>query len=363
MSLTEKFKKVKPRENAGSMASNRFDFQKNWAICKLIELTNSNIDFLLAFEYHEDIIVLDSGNNPTQIDFYQIKTKDKGSYSLKNILTKKKLKNGDGGSILGKLYLNKINFDVETKSLNIVSNTKFNLKSLQENQTFICCSELHEDEKKEIENSLKSELSIEWLEEFLNIIFFHTSELTVEHHNEITKDKLNRLIEKLYNTGVKYNPSLAYRTIFDEVNRRNNLEREIHTYEELVNYKSISKADFETMLKIVVSEPDKLDLLKNKLFNLLDAEKISLLLRKKYSEAWKDVQIQYLSLSNDFFNQCVEVVKKVIDDNIEKLDGSLLESLDKLYKELLNQKIIKKQQIYSEHFLKMVILKEIYNEE
>ncbi|WP_185208011.1 dsDNA nuclease domain-containing protein [Chryseobacterium sp. C3] len=363
MNLTEKFKRIKPRENSGSVASNRFDFQKNWAICKLIELTNSNVDFLLAFEYHEDIIVLDSVNNPTQIDFYQIKTKDKGSYSLKNILTRKKLKNGDGGSILGKLYQNKLHFEVETNSLNIVSNTKFNIKSIQENKLIICCNELHEDEKVEIENCLKSELSIEWLQDFFNIIFLHTSELTIEHHNEITKDKLNRLIETRYNAHVKYNPSLAYRTIFDEVNRRNNLEREIQSFDELINFKSISKADFEAMLKIVVSEPDKLDLLKNKLFNLLDAEKINLSLRKKYLEAWKDVQIQYLSLSNDFFNQCVEVIKKVIEENIEQLDGNLLESLDKLYKALLNQKIIQKQQIYSEYFLKMVILKEIYHEE
>ncbi|MEY8761269.1 dsDNA nuclease domain-containing protein [Chryseobacterium tongliaoense] len=363
MSLAEKFRKVKPRENAGSMASNRFDFQKNWAICKLIELMNSEVDFLLAFEYHEDIIVLDSVNNPTQIDFYQIKTKDKGSYSLKNILTRKKLKDSDGGSILGKLYLNKINFNTETKSLNIVSNTKFSFKSIQESQTLICCSELNEEEKKQIEGSLKSELSIELLEEFLNIIFFHTSELTIEHHNEITKDKLNRLIERLYNTDIKYNPSLAYRTIFDEVNRRNNLEKEVHTYEELVSYKSISKVDFETMLKTVVSEPDKLDVIKNKLFQLLDNAGISLFLRRKYLDAWKDVQIQYLSLENNFFYQCIDVIKKLIDENIEKLDGTLLESLDWLYSELKNQKIFKNQQIYSEYFLKLVILKEIYNEE
>ncbi|MCQ9635163.1 DUF4297 domain-containing protein [Chryseobacterium sp. WG23] len=363
MSLTEKFKYISPRENAGSMASNRFDFQKNWAICKLIELTNSGVDFLLAFEYHEDIIVLDSVNNPTKIDFYQIKTKDKGTYSLSNILTKKKLKKGDGGSILGKLYQNKLNFDSETKSLNIVSNNRFSIKSIKENRLVICCKELDDKEKLEIEENLKAELSIQWLHEFLDVIFLHNSELTIEHHNEITKDKLNKLIESLYHTDVKYNPSLAYRTIFDEVNRRNNIERKINNFEELIHFKSISKDDFDRMLKIVVSEPDKLKLAKNRLFDRLDNAGVSIPLRRKLSEAWKDVQIEYLSLNNDFFNQCVNSINKVIDNNIDELYGAVWENLDKLYVLLLQQKEIQNQKIYTEYFLKMVILKELYNEE
>lgn len=363
MSLKEKLKNIKPRENAGSVASNRFDFQKNWAICKLIELMGNNSDFLLAFEYHEDIVILDSSENPSTIDFFQIKTKDKGNFTLNDILKKKKTKSNEGNSILGKLIANRLNFNDETKSLNVVINTKFNLSSSKDSKMYFCCNELTVAEKEEIEKQLKSEIGSEWLNEFLNIIFFHSSDLTIEHHNEITKDKLNRLIENLYSTDIKYNPSLAYRTIFDEVNRRNNIEKSINNFQELIQYKAISKQDFENMLKIVVSEPDKLSVLKNKIFNSLDSSGVSILLRKKLLEAWKDVEVQYLTVNNEYFTKCVEIIKKSISINLEKLTDGLLESLNIIFADIMLNKKIKEQKIYTEYFLKMVILKELYDEE
>ncbi|MCT3768994.1 DUF4297 domain-containing protein [Elizabethkingia anophelis] len=362
MSLKQKFKKVIPRENAGSMASNRFDFQKNWAICKLIELlTNTSSDFLLAFEYHEDIIILDSSIDPNQIDFFQVKTKDRGTYSLRELLNRKKSKTGESGSILGKLFNNKINFNEETKSLNIVSNTTFKLNK-GSNVSLICCNELTEVEKKEIEEKLGSETSTKWIEDFFDIIFFHTSELTTLHHNEITKDKLNRLIETLYTTDVKYNLSLAYRTVFDEVNRRNNIEKNIENFEDLVKYKAISRKDFEKILSIVISIPDKLDVLEIKIFNSLDQLGINILTRKKMKEAWKDIQIQYLTIDNDFFFKCVEIIKNSITNNLNKLTGNLLDSMEFIYKDIEQHKTIKSQKIFNEYQLKVIILKEFYDE-
>ncbi|MDN4011998.1 dsDNA nuclease domain-containing protein [Chryseobacterium gambrini] len=361
MSLLDKFKIVKPRENSGSMASNRFDFQKNWAICKLIELlSNGDSDFLLAFEYHEDIILLDSSSNPSQIDFFQIKTKNKGAYTLNEILKRKKLKTEDSGSILGKLFINRTNFNDETNSLNIVSNTSFKPSGISSG-TF-CCNQLNDNEKKEIEKSLESELGIRWLEEFLDIIFFHTSDLTVNHHNEITKDKLNKLIENNYSSDVKFNPSLAYRTIFDEVNRRNNIEKDINSFEELIKYKAISREDFEKMLNIVVSVPNKLEMLKTRVFNSLDALGINVFLRKKLVEAWKDAEIQYLTINNVFFFKCIEIIKNSIDTNLESLQGDTFESLEIIYTDITSNKTIKEQKIFNEYFLKAIILKEFYDE-
>lgn len=362
MNLKDKLKTIKPRENSGSISSNRFDFQKNWAICKLIELTHSNIDFLLAFEYHEDIIIFDASDSPNKIDFFQIKTKNKGAYTLNEILKKSKTKTSEGDSILGKLFQNKLNFDQETNSLNIISNTTLNISD-KKNNAVICCNELTNEEKSSIKKSLESELGISWVDDFLDFIFFHTSELTIQHHNEITKDKLNRLIENIYSTDVKYNPSLAYRTIFDEVNRRNNIEKGIENFDELIQYKSISKNDFQKMLQIVVSEPNKLETLKNKIFNSLDSAGIVVSERKQLLSAWKDLEIEFLSVNNDFFKKCVDVVKKSINKNIDSLNVNILECLKIIYNDIITYKLIREQKIYSEHFLKTLILKEIYDEE
>lgn len=105
MSLIKKLRTISPRENSGSVSSNRFDYQKDWAISKIIDLSK-NADFLLVFEFYEDIIVFDSSDNPNVIDFYQVKTKVTGKHSVSSLLKKTK-----GSSILGKLFTNKINFN------------------------------------------------------------------------------------------------------------------------------------------------------------------------------------------------------------------------------------------------------------
>ena len=49
-----------PDDNSGSPVSNRYGYQKNWAIYKLLELENLGKDYMILMDYHEDIMILDS---------------------------------------------------------------------------------------------------------------------------------------------------------------------------------------------------------------------------------------------------------------------------------------------------------------
>lgn len=363
MNLKDKLKVIKPRENAGSMASNRFDFQKNWAICKLIELSNENEDFILAFEFHEDVIVFDSSKDPNFIDFYQIKTKNSGKFNLSALLKKQLQKNGDGSSILGKLFNNKLNFKEETRSLNLVSNTFFSFKDVQNRKKEnICCDELRYEEKEIITKSINSELKVSCIDDFFKLMNFNVTDLTIEHHNEITSSKLNKLIEQKFTSDIKYNPSLAYRTIFDEINRRNNVEKTPSNFEELIKYKAVTKDDFNKFLNIVITEPNKVVLLKSKIFNVLDNNGINTAERIKLNSSWKDIEIELLKINNSFFNKTKNIIGKTIIDNEELLDRNIIDSIDLIYIQLLKNDTILKQNIYSEYFLKLLILIEIYND-
>jgi hypothetical protein len=359
MDLQTKLKLIKPRENAGSSSSNRFDYQKNWAICKLVELSQTSSDFLVAFEYHDDIVIFDSSTKPTQIDFYQIKTKNKGSFNLKALLKKTPTKTTVGNSFLGKLLMNKLNFDKETSSLNIVSNAQYKLKVV--NKARICCNELEKSEIDELELSLTAELTCTWMQAFLDIMFLETSDLTIDHHTAITKEKLNALFEKKFSTDVKYNPSLAYRTIFDEVNRKNNVEKKLWTFEELVKYKSISKIEFEDILLRIAKEPTNLTTIKNQIFDKLDNAGIKISERRKLHNSWKDVEIEYLKIDNKFFSKCVKFISNLIDNNLDVLDNdNLIDALENIYEKAIHDSMLKNQKIYNEQFIKLVILKEIY---
>jgi hypothetical protein len=74
-----------PKENAGAGTSLRFEYQMNWGLNKLLELENSGDDYVIAFDYHDDIIIFDKEIDATTVDFYQIKTKKNGEWGLREI--------------------------------------------------------------------------------------------------------------------------------------------------------------------------------------------------------------------------------------------------------------------------------------
>ena len=100
----------RPRESSGSRSSNRFDFQKDWALCHLLQVHESGNDYVLVFEHHDDLIVLDCEMAPTLVDFFQVKTRDSGSWSVQTLLHRTKGQKDPSFSILGKLYDNRLRF-------------------------------------------------------------------------------------------------------------------------------------------------------------------------------------------------------------------------------------------------------------
>jgi len=354
MTLIKKLKTIIPRENSGSVSSNRFDYQKNWAICKLIDLSKKT-DFLLVFEFYEDIIVFDSSDNPNVIDFYQVKTKEKGKHSISSLLNKTK-----GSSILGKLFANKINFNDETSSLNIIANCDYKLEP-KEGEVLgvkICCSELSEKEKKKIAESLSEELSITWLKEYFKTLFFEKSMLTIEHHTELTQQKLNKHIEEEFN-DVKFNPTIAYSTIFDEIKRRNNIEKSLTSFEELIEYKSISKTEFDNMIKVVGSEPKRIQDLKSDIINRIDAEKLPLKFRRFFKSNWSDFEVEYLKPNNLLFKEIEKIISQKVNENEDVLEDTLINSMNNILNIVIKEKVVKEQPIFDENLIKIMILKDI----
>lgn len=361
MTLFEKLKEIRPRENSGSISSNRFDFQKNWAICKLLELSQKNSDFILAFEFHEDILIFDSSNNPNQIEFYQVKSKNTGKkFTLTELLVRRSLKNHKGNSILGKLAQNKSNFPDETKTLNLVTNAQYGFSTGQ--KALVSCNDLAPSDLLKISKALEEELNITGLKDYLDSLFFEITELTIEHHSEITRDKLERTLEKKFSSDLKYNPLLAYRTIYDEIKRKNNVEKPISSFDEIIKHKAITKKEFEEMLRIVAVEPNRFQILQDRIFSALDASNISISERIRIAEAFKDVKIEFFKIDNPFFKECCQLINKCIKDNLDLLNIPIVDSIEILSDKVKNLSELKNQKLYNDYFLKGVILKEIYNE-
>jgi hypothetical protein len=71
-------------ERGGEYGQKGVDFQRYWAISKIIELVSSRQpDFLILFESLQDIVEFDHSASPTKANVYQLKMKEAGEWSWK----------------------------------------------------------------------------------------------------------------------------------------------------------------------------------------------------------------------------------------------------------------------------------------
>lgn len=66
-------------ETGGGHGAKGVDFQRWWAVLRMVELEQAGeIDFLLLFETVQDVTELDSSYTPSRARVYQVKKKDRG---------------------------------------------------------------------------------------------------------------------------------------------------------------------------------------------------------------------------------------------------------------------------------------------
>jgi hypothetical protein len=352
--------KIIPRENSGSIATNRFDFQKNWAICKILELHQKPDDYLLTLEYYDDVIIFDSSTDPQKISFYQVKTNKDKNWTLNSLIARKKGKNGDLNSHLGKLYEHIEKFGEAVESLNFVTNSKIkgklkNNKNCEDTNEF-CCADLDNKDLDKIIAELKKEHSLNTLKTFEKITFFKLGELSIEKHTELTKAALADFLDKNLPT-VRYQIAPLYKSIFDEIRMKSNVEKSISNFEELKNKKSISRDNFNSYLKEltkVENFKDKRTSIENRLnTEAVEFDKIKLFL--KNSSAYEIKRMGY----NDKNLKAIErLIEKYMLENRIELKNGLYNCMEQVFLNLQGS-IIKNPTIDNE-MIKTIILHKLY---
>ncbi|MDX8532782.1 dsDNA nuclease domain-containing protein [Mesorhizobium sp. VK25A] len=73
------------REQGGKLAVERFEYQAAWGLSRILQLYKSGADFGIAFEFHDDVLELDSMSSPTKVTFFQVKTQKTGTWTLSSI--------------------------------------------------------------------------------------------------------------------------------------------------------------------------------------------------------------------------------------------------------------------------------------
>lgn len=123
-------------ETGGGHGQKGVDFQRAWALSRMFEIEDSGAtDFLFLFEAIQDVAVLDSPTEPTSIQIYQVKKKDRKEWEWSKLTelhdptkrSKPKAPSAISASPIGKLYSSVIAFKHLKSSGGFVSNAGANL--------------------------------------------------------------------------------------------------------------------------------------------------------------------------------------------------------------------------------------------
>lgn len=249
MGLKELLVSKKPREESATSA--KYDYQKDVSIVLLLQQHDRRGDYVFIFDYHDDLLIINSAELPNTIDFYQIKSKEKGNWSLNNLIKPAK---GENLSIISKMYVNKINFTDYTKSLNFISNTGYYLDSIENkkltDEALVETKHLSKDVLTNIISSIKAHHSLSDDPVIDSLLIFHKTTLSLEDSSSHCAGLLGKFLEQL-SPGNQVNTELAYQKIFNEIRIKTNAKLtaiEKDQWETIIEKKGISKAFFGTML-------------------------------------------------------------------------------------------------------------------
>jgi len=363
MSLKDKISSIKPREKSGSLSASRVDFQKDWSLCKLIEIHRGGQEYVILFDWHDDLAVIYSESNPQSIEFYQVKGKKSGNWTLQDLLRGKKGKDESILlSIMGKMYDCKIKFEKETVSLNFVSNARFQAgleskKSSLPNDN-LCLAELSSKNKAKVKQRLKKEHG-DGCEPELELIFLRVIDLSLNDSATHTQGKIVDFLRELYPDG-KFNIASVYRMLFDEIKRRAANDKDITTYDDLVTKKGIGKSEFDRIIKATGIHKDFDQIWSSIEIELLQ-EKRSFQERKSIKQKWRELEIERMNPNNDILAKVIGQVQYQISNavkNGEFHEMSIGQCMDiTFFRTRDSHEVLK---TYNEYFVKAIILSELY---
>lgn len=242
-----------PRETSGSRSSNRFDYQKDWTICRVLELHATGVPYLVICDYHEDVLILDAEDRPTSIASLQVKTKDSGDWTEKQLLKRQRgARSAKLGSILGKLhsFAHSRAFVGPITSIRMVSNARFELKTADGRgpSNVLSWRDLCPLLAARIEAAVRTELNLAAHAPLDPGIDFETSSLGILDHSAATKGRLAEFFETNFNL-VKAPIVAVYRALFDIVKERSDVESVFSDFSQLRAKKGLPRSEIERLFQ------------------------------------------------------------------------------------------------------------------
>lgn len=248
------------------MAQERFDFQTLWGLALLFRQHDAEANYAVIFEFHDDLALIDDPYDPDQVRFFQVKTRDKGSWSLADLKRRKTLrarKKADdlfsvlegeveeapakrlGPSILGKMFFSVRQFGERVASTTFVSNAPCDLHQDRAFEFRQCeaakFSKLLEAVRSEYDDATESEVAL---------LGFERTDLSLQDCSVHMKGKLHEFVKR-HVDAEEFPLDSLFRLVVDECRKRSKFTGHASTIAEVVRVKGITRADVQGWLDTV----------------------------------------------------------------------------------------------------------------
>jgi hypothetical protein len=242
--LFEQLLEKPQRETAGSDTSARFDYQKNWAFCEMLRRHMANADYLVAFEFHDDVLFLSPSAVPTCAEFFQVKTsRSANSRKLADLTSR----GGNANSILGKMFLNFGGIcSSHAVRVILVSNIAFEFadKSLS-------ARSLLPKYRDRIVEKLKAEIAT-FSEAQLDSLHFIVTDVGIDAMQSYLRGEAMELFKTQFGEDHGLNVHSWIRLLQSEIARKNNCPSEaVTTIPEMISRKCIGRKEVEGSLALI----------------------------------------------------------------------------------------------------------------
>lgn len=224
---------LQPKERGGAMSSRGLLFQKHWALSLLLSEFQKGNDFIILFDYLDDVVLLRKIGDKETISFYQIKTKETDIWNESKICK-------DNCKILSNLFANYISYKAYIEDLKVISNAAFQ----KDGQILNVVS------FSDFSNKYKTKIMQDFFEEFqkretevvpfLIVGKFEKTSLSFEDMETHTIGIVNKFIENITNCHINASPLKT--VLLSEIERRNSCAtKEFPEYNSLYRQKGIDR--------------------------------------------------------------------------------------------------------------------------
>lgn len=324
LSLTDKLEKTPQREVAGSDAYAAFEFQLMFGVELLFEQFDKIDDFAVLFEFHDDIVLLTGAENPSEIEFFQLKHSTKGNWTLAKLTRNpKKLKSGQKAqSILQKLYGNVREFSGYSKNGQVVSNAYCSEFGQSESAQFDTMPD------KEQEKLLAHIQSVypDAKSNCLDVIGFRRTELDKTACHELVKGRVHSFLQSKIG-GDAFQLEACTNAIVTQCRLKNKkLAADVPgVVSEIVKQKGISRADVELWLTDIASNKNapEWSFIQTHLgghWGFLEANNVRL--------AYENFKVEALDSGNDAQNVLVAKIRQALEvSSVSEPIGAFVDGL------------------------------------